>query len=124
MAYLSAASQVLYYLTMGYGVYVCVAAYRGTRYKAWLLIGVFCLSPFLSLVTRQVSGIIYGSPLPHQMVAAAGDVPNTPRGTIPERYITWHMPVFPLLLVWGLSLVAEEHLRRNREVQGTTPTGG
>ncbi|MDX9979147.1 MAG: hypothetical protein RBU25_03770, partial [Lentisphaeria bacterium] len=53
------AGQIAYYPIMGYGAYVCWRAYRSSQKKAWLLVGIFCLSGFIALGLRQISKAMY-----------------------------------------------------------------
>ena len=61
MSVIATACQIAYYLIMGYGVYVCWRAYRSSQKRAWLLVGIFCLSAFFVLGMRQLSKAMYRS---------------------------------------------------------------
>lgn len=99
---------MLYYLAMGYGAYVCVQAYRATHKKAWMLILVFCLSPFLPFVI-------------HNSLKQADNSQKTKSNISDSRghgikTQTRHLsfPIIPILLVAGLSFLAEDDIKRKK----------
>jgi len=108
------ACQIAYYLIMAYGVYACRRAYRSSRKKAWLLVGIFCLSPFFVFGMRQLSQAMYryarSRPQQEQIMGENGQI-------IPVKTISVGLPIFPLLLVAGLSLLAEDESRRGGKAQ-------
>jgi hypothetical protein len=107
MHVLSLAFPVLYYLIMGYGVYVCWSAFRASRKRGWLLVGSFCFSAFLYLGIRQVGITVHGAPKKRQeehVLAADGR-------RVPVRTVRYGLPIFPFLLVAGLASLAREQAR-------------
>ncbi|MBU0719113.1 MAG: hypothetical protein KJ749_12755 [Planctomycetes bacterium] len=108
--------QVGYYLIMGYGVYVCCQALRAGKRKAWLLIAAFCFSSFLLLGMRQMPKLMHRGQEryteQHQRTEADGEGNRA-------NVIGWNLPVFPFLLVLGLSLLAEDEIKRNRSTTST-----
>jgi hypothetical protein len=104
MNILSLAFRVLYYLIMGYGVYVCWSAFRTSRKRAWLLVGSFCFSAFLYLGIRQIGIAVYGAPKKRQeehVLAADGR-------RVPVRTVRYSLPIFQFLLVAGLASLARD----------------
>lgn len=108
-----------YYLIMGYGVYVCCRGFRAGKRKAWLLIAVFCFSSFLMLGMRQASKLMYrGQERYTEQHHQAGTDAEGSR----VNMIGWQLPVFPLLLVVGLSFLAGDEIKRKGNQSTTSPT--
>lgn len=111
MTIIAMACQVAYFLIMGYGVYVCWRAYRCSKKKAWLLVGTFCLSSFLGLGMQQLSKAMYrragSQPQHEQVMSEDGQL-------IPFKTKTINLPIFPFLLVAGLSFLAEDEIKKNQ----------
>jgi hypothetical protein len=114
MSIIAIACQVAYYLIMAYGVYVCWRAYASSKKKAWLLVGIFCLSAFIGLGMQQLSKAMYrnarSQPQQEQIMGEDGQL-------IPAKTTAISLPIFPLLLVAGLSLLAEDEIKGNRKAQ-------
>ena len=113
MSIVAVACQIAHYLIMGYGVYACWLAYRSSQKKAWLLVGIFCMSAFLVLGMRQLSKVMHRDARNQQQIQAAG----TDGQVVPVRTVSVNFPIFPLLLVIGLSSLAEDEIKRNRKAQ-------
>ncbi|MBT3285879.1 MAG: hypothetical protein HN849_11180 [Victivallales bacterium] len=104
MHVLSLSLRVLYYLIMGYGVYVCWSAFRISRKSAWLLVGSFCFSAFLYLGVRQIGIAVYGAPKKRQ----EEHVTTVDGRRVPVKTTTLSLPIFPFLLVAGLASLARD----------------
>jgi len=110
MSTIAAILRVAYYVIMAYGVYVSWQAFRVGRKKAWLYVGVFCLSAFLGLLAGAARSLLYQEAqvdTQYEHLTAQGDE------VVPVKTISVNLPIFPLLLVVGLSLLAEEEIKKS-----------
>jgi len=111
MSTVAAILRVVYYLMMVYAVYLCWQAFRASRRKAWLLIGAFCLSAFLGIAAATARALVYQEA---QVDTQYQHLTGEDAEVTPVKTTSLELPIFPLLLVIGLSLLAEEEIKRNR----------
>ena len=100
---------VSWYAIMGYGVFVCVSAYKASKKKAWLLIAFFCLAPFIILAINKTTEMFQSHPRRHPIMEHNASIEEQ----IAVKLINYNLPVFQICLVVGLSFLAEEEIKRN-----------
>ena len=108
--------KIILYLTMGYGAYVCWSAFRSSKKKAWLLICIFCLSIFFALAVRTGVKVIFHENYERNRKAEKMYIVREDAGKIEIKHETLNinLPIFQILLVIGLSFLAEDEIKRNK----------
>ena len=111
MTVVSIILRILWYLIFGYGVFVCVSAYRASKKRAWLLIALFCLSPFIIFALNKTKNAMRAPIRTRQPIRAH-------KAYIAQamivRHIIYKLPILQICLVVGLSILAEEEIKRNK----------
>ena len=107
--------ETMSYLIMGYGVYVCWTAYRASKKKAWLLLCIFCFTPFFTFGVRTSIKAIFHE----QYQKNKQNRYTVDKDGIKTQYSqkTLNVPIMNLLLVIGLSFLAEEEIKRKNSEQ-------
>jgi hypothetical protein len=111
--------KIILYLTMGYGAYVCWSAFRSSKKKAWLLICIFCLSIFFALAVRASVKVIFHEHYERnrktEKMYIVGE--DGEKIEIKHETLNINLPIFQILLVIGLSFLAEDEIKRNKSEQ-------
>ena len=100
-----------HYLILIYGFYICVRAYSESKRKAWLLIGVYCISFLFIFGINILSRAIHRKELAHHrsmdsMIHSTSTVQDAKDITNKEYPI--RIPFFDLALVAGLRRLARD----------------
>jgi hypothetical protein len=107
--------KIIPYLIMGYGVYVCWSAFRANKKTAWLLICIFCLYPFITLGFRTGIRAIFSEQYQHNQHSSHIIGENGEKIKHEEYVLSF--PIMQILLVIGLSFLAEEEIKRKKSQQ-------
>ena len=110
--------ETMSYVIMGYGVYVCWSAYRASKKKAWLLLCIFCFTPFFAFGVRTSIKAIF-----HEQYKRNQQETKIERRIQHKEYKV-NFPIMDLLLVVALSFLAEEEIkRRKNQNEVASPNG-